>query len=202
MKHCVQRGSGKPPELKSSTITTRVSKPKRLGVKRFFIRSRKRLGLAKPLSRRALDIKQPLTVYIHHTADNGVRGDTLKHDRIYWQSIQAYHFSQDYQDIAYNFLISKKVGSKKKPRVYEGRGLGVLSAATMNHNHNSISICVAGNFEKQTCGDDVAIAIKKTIKRLKSLGANIQKVDVHRNVYPTSCCGKHLIQLLKEHGIV
>jgi len=169
----------------------------------FFIIGRKRWGATPPRDITPMSITQPLTLFIHHTADSGTPGSTLKADAAYLRGIQRFHKSmRGWSDIAYNFVICHKLGTSKKARVYEGRGLGVVGAATYGHNSTSISVCIAGNFDTQNPSDQMMLALQKTIKRLKQRGANIVEVKFHSDVYPTSCCGKNLKKRCKEMGIV
>jgi len=114
--------------------------------------------------------------------------DTASEERCV-RGIQSYHMdTQGWSDIAYGFLIGPS------GRVYEGRGLGVRSAANgnflLNTNHQAIAL-IAGP------------GCQATRKQLNSLGGflvDLKATDVlgHRDGYGTECPGTKIYRWLQE----
>lgn len=86
-------------------------------------------------------------VYIHHTGAGVVPG-TVDAEMRMMRDLQAYAIrpkaqgGKGYNDLDYNVIIGGTSGN-----IYEARGLGYGSAATLDRNKVSRSICVMGNYE-------------------------------------------------------
>lgn len=107
-------------------------------------------------------------------------------------SIQAHHFANGWSDIGYNYVIMPS------GRVYEGRGFGLRGAHTENHNHGTIGVAFAGNYEVNQPSRASLRAYKLLVKRLEQHGAVIRRVRGHRQMpeQATACPGQHLMKAL------
>jgi hypothetical protein len=104
------------------------------------------------------------------------------------RGIQNFHMDDnEWNDIAYNFLVSRTGDA------FEGRGMAVMSAATLGNNDHTQAICFLGADEKGR--DDVtdkgraaiAYLIDRMLKEKPSL-----KVKGHRDYVSTECPGDEL----------
>lgn len=118
------------------------------------------------------------------------------------RGIQNYHMdSNGWADIAYNWLVSRTGDA------FQGRGYGVMSAATLNNNGHTQAICFLGADAKGR--DDVtdrgrrAIAnLLFTAEKLKGakLGSANFQVKGHRDFVSTECPGDELYAFVKTRG--
>ncbi len=150
----------------------------------FYIRGR-RLWRARR-SRQVVksDWTKPMTVVVHHAADDGPKNRTWRSESAYMRGIQDFHMgpSRGWNDIAYNYVIMPS------GRVLEGRGFEVVGAHAPRFNTRGIGICFAGTGDKQL-NDKQLAAYNNLIRRLEAKGANITDTKAHGDVYPTSCPG-------------
>lgn len=109
------------------------------------------------------------------------------------RGIQRYHlFTKKWNDIAYSFIPCKH------GFVFEGRGLGIHTAATGPCNFDSHAICFLGDDSE---GRDDATdlgrkAIAEMVERIERVyGA--QTVHGHRNCMTTACPGDELYSWLR-----
>lgn len=134
------------------------------------------------------------TLVIHYS---GALSDELPDyvDRV--RGIQRFHQdARGWNDIAYNMLVSKT------GVVYEGRGYGVMPAATLGHNQHTQAICFLGG---DAAGrDDVTDAGRRAISYLIQLAnkESTQTLDVkgHRDFNPTDCPGDELYAFVRTKG--
>lgn len=128
--------------------------------------------------------KRPVnTVFLHHTAIK-FSGDGAKDMR----NIEAGEQSQGYSTVAYH-----EVGMPDG-RVYEGRGVKHLGAATKNNNSTSLAYCLQGNFQTDIPS---MVALEACAQRLAQWvrdGAVTKDFVLrsHSDVFATACCGKNL----------
>lgn len=133
--------------------------------------------------------------FIHHGAENDAEAwDHLAEQKAAMRQIQNFHMdTRGWDDIAYHFVVFQPFGNIPIARVYQGRPTNHIPAAQLNHNTNTIAICVAGNFEN----DDkvfasTRFAICETIRRCKANGVKLNVVGGHKDVVQTSCPGNTL----------
>ena len=127
-------------------------------------------------------------IAVHHS---GVRNGAKGVEAV--RAFEKYHMeTRGWNAIAYNWLIDEKGA------IYEGRGAGVVSAATRPWNSVTESICYTGY------GDDPIPA--KTLKSLEWLIQDIQKrhtrtlwVKAHRELASTHCCGDVLFKWVEDY---
>lgn len=117
------------------------------------------------------------------------------------RGIQNYHMmTNGWNDIAYNWLVSK-TGIK-----FQGRGWGIMSAATLHHNDHTQAICFLG--ADKPGKDDVTDEGRRAISELifdgekrsgKKLGVSL-KVGGHRDFVNTTCPGDELYHFVVTKG--
>lgn len=153
--------------------------------------SRAAAGLRPPRSRQTLGRVSAL--WLHH--EGGPRR-TGADEAAAWRAIQAFSMnSLGYADTDYSF------GVGLSGTVYEGRGWGVMSAATLNNNATSYSICAIGNFETEDEPTDallrgIADVCRDGIAR-GFLTPGVYPTGGHRDApnmggFSTSCPGRKL----------
>ena len=135
-----------------------------------------------------LNKKRVVGIAVHHSGvKNGPKGVTAV------KAFERHHMDANgWNAIAYNWLIDEQ------GVIYEGRGAGVISAATRPYNSRTESICYTGDGNK-------AIPAK-TQKSLTWLIADIQKrytvklwVKGHRELASTTCPGNVLFDWVQNH---
>ena len=112
------------------------------------------------------------------------------------RDLQDFHMDgRGWSDIAYNYLVFN--GSR--PRVFYGRGARVIPAAQLNHNTNTIAVCVV-----MRAGDELTWQTKLQLRRVvwhlrrKVIKRNVP-VRPHSAVTETSCPGDQLRAWIKKH---
>lgn len=112
------------------------------------------------------------------------------------RGLQDFHMDgRGWSDIAYNYLVFN--GSR--PRVFYGRGARVIPAAQLNHNTNTIAVCVV-----MRAGDKLTWQTKLQLRRVvwhlrrKVIKRNVP-VRPHSAVTETSCPGDQLRAWIKQH---
>lgn len=135
------------------------------------------------------------TIYVHHSAGRGAAIDTFSEQCAAMRQIEAYHLSQGWDGIGYNYIIFQPYSRRRwhRARVFEGRGLGHIPAAQAGHNSRNIAICIVGNFEHE---DVRAGTVRKLVSLLRRLPGG--RVRGHRDVVQTSCPGDNLYHRLRE----
>jgi len=125
------------------------------------------------------------TVVLHHSVtSSGPLEGVLR-------SIERYHISGEFYDIAYNYLLNERNAA-------EGRGAFVKGGATgAGMDAESLSLCVLGDYE--TAGKDVVSA--DLVDQLAGLLIDLIKIGVvapgfklvpHSDFKATACCGERL----------
>lgn len=157
------------------------------------ILTRREWGSRGPKSRLTpLNKKRVVGIAVHHSGvKNGPKGVTAV------KAFERHHMDANgWNAIAYNWLIDEQ------GVIYEGRGAGVISAATRPYNSRTESICYTGDGNKKIPA--------KTQKSLEWLINDIQKrynvklwVKGHRDLASTTCPGNVLYEWVqnKTNGI-
>ena len=134
-------------------------------------------------------------VYIHHTAGHY----PISRDEEVQQMHILQHIAIDtlhYGDIDYNWVIGPSGA------IYEGRGLNKKSAATLDENDVSRSICLMGNYQTDIPTPPAVVAISDLIVALKRLNNLSQTCTIlgHRDnpKHPlaTACPGENLYRFI------
>ena len=125
------------------------------------------------------------TVVLHHSVTSSEPFETVL------RSIERYHISGEFYDIAYNFLLNDRYAA-------EGRGAFVQGGATgAGMDASTLSICVLGDYE--TAGKHVVSA--DLVDGLAGLLVDLVKMGVlapgfnmaaHSDFKATACCGVRL----------
>lgn len=135
-----------------------------------------------------LNKKRVVGIAIHHSGvKNGPKGVTAV------KAFERHHMDANgWNAIAYNWLIDEE------GVIYEGRGAGVVSAATRPYNSRTESICYTGDGTKPISA--------KTIASFEYLVADIQKrysnklwLKGHRELASTSCPEKYMMLWVQDH---
>ena len=153
------------------------------------ILSRKQWGSRGPISRFSyLNKKRVVGIAVHHSGvKNGPKGVTAV------KAFERHHMDANgWNAIAYNWLIDEE------GVIYEGRGAGVVSAATRPYNSRTESICYTGDGTKPIPED--------TIESFEWLVADIQKrysnklwLKGHQELASTSCPEKYMMEWVRQH---
>ncbi|RMH18229.1 MAG: N-acetylmuramoyl-L-alanine amidase [Gammaproteobacteria bacterium] len=131
--------------------------------------------------KKVVRLKNPTTIYIHHTAT--VSGPDVP---ALLRGIQRYHmYRRGWFDIAYNF------GVDYHGVIWELRGWGVEPGATKYHNHYSHAFVYIGNTQSHPVPDDAKRALAWLIDEAKRRYGP-QVVRKHRDVAATACPGAYL----------
>jgi PKD repeat protein len=119
---------------------------------------------------------------VHHSAGSNTPGNNAARVLAIWD----YHVNtNNYSDIAYNFLIDPN------GVIYEGRGgnegytKDVLSAATCGNNGGSMAVCLLGNFET---AEPTAAALE-SLEKLLAWKASEKGIDAAASSFLTSYYG-------------
>ena len=143
-------------------------------------------GPKKPFSH--LNKKRVVGIAVHHSGvKNGPKGVTAV------KAFERHHMDANgWNAIAYNWLIDEE------GVIYEGRGAGVVSAATRPYNSRTESICYTGDGTKPIP--------EATIESFEWLVADIQKrysnklwLKGHQELASTSCPEKYMMQWVRQH---
>ena len=131
-------------------------------------------------------------IYIHHSAISqwAAQFDTIdNYHRQKWGFVSSLGLYG-----AYNYLI------EKMGQVRQYRAEGEETAAQRGHNFDSISICVAGNFEKQGLTPEQKKALTNLVKRVRARH-NLSKtaIKMHRELSATLCPGKSLVTWIEDY---
>ena len=147
-------------------------------------------GARKPRSRFSyLNKKRVVGIAVHHS---GVKNPPTGLKAV--KAFERHHMDANgWNAIAYNWLIDAETGA-----IYEGRGAGVVSAATRPYNSRTESICYTGDGDKTIP--------EATIESFEWLIADIQKrysnklwVKGHRELASTSCPGNVLFDWVQAY---
>jgi hypothetical protein len=153
------------------------------------ILTRKQWGSRGPKSRLTpLNKKRVTGIAVHHSGvKNGPKGVTAV------KAFERHHMDANgWNAIAYNWLIDEE------GVIYEGRGAGVISAATRPYNSRTESICYTGDGTKPIP--------EATIESFEWLVTDIQKrysnklwLKGHQELASTSCPEKYMMEWVRQY---
>lgn len=132
---------------------------------------------------------KPLNIIIHHSA-------TKDSGTVSWQAIRRYHINDcAWEDIGYHWGVELVQDQSWASPVYEilmGRAPDKNGAHTVGRNHDSIGICVVGDFDNEVPNDQQWNTTLKLVRWLMSI-YNIPKEKVygHRDWAKKTCPGKN-----------
>lgn len=107
-------------------------------------------------------------------------------------AIQNFHFKRGWSDIGYHYLISPD------GKTFEGRAEDVSGAQCKGHNHESIGICVIGNYQTEEITRDSWAALNNLIQDILRRHPQLKQGDIkgHRDFDKTDCPGDALYHKL------
>ena len=122
-------------------------------------------------------------IIIHHSASPRVT-TTI-------QQIEGWHKKAGYKGVGYHKVI------EGGGLVRQGRPDEEIGAHAYGHNHDSLGVCVVGNFENEQPDEAQIDALVQVLATLcKRHGLKASAIFGHRDVNPTACPGKHLFSKL------
>lgn len=156
--------------------------------------TRSQWGARKPRGVTPLPLSRVDTIVIHYSS---AYSDEFSPYTSRVRGIQNYHMDHNgWNDIAYNFLVSRSGD------IFEGRGFGVMSAATLHNNDHTIAICFLGT--DRSGRDDVTDkgrrAIADVIAEINRRAGRTLKVKGHRDFVSTECPGDELYHWVVTGG--
>lgn len=116
----------------------------------------------------------PVQIVLHHTATSTATP----------QLVNAAHIANGWSGIGYHFLI------RKDGTIYRGRPENAIGAHVLNHNKESLGICLEGNFESE----NITAAQEKAVTSLCGMlmdKYSINKICKHADLFNTACPGKN-----------
>lgn len=153
--------------------------------------SRAEWGARPPRSRTALERTEECVVH-YTSAFTDETGDQAARVR----GVQNYHMdSNGWSDIAYSFLFSRD------GTVFEGRGWGIRTSATLNANSFTHAFCFLGADKENR--DDVTDAGRASLTWLIQEAERrygTQRVSGHRQHFNTDCPGAELMRYVAGHA--
>lgn len=147
--------------------------------------SRRDWGAAEP--RVAYEPVGPLwALVLHHTGglSDHLHNADLVGEAAYVRLVQQRHFAREFSDIGYHFLIMPS------GRIFLGRPPRALGAHVKGWNRGTLSICLAGDFDRQR----PTAAALDSIDRVRSQLAGVAPLPLigHSDLAPKRCPGRLL----------
>lgn len=132
--------------------------------------------------------------FVHHSDDqHGNQWSTMHQQIAKMHDIQDFHMSK-WSDIGYHFVIFQWVGGKAQARIFEGRPIGFVPAAQLNHNTNTLAICVIGNGNAEIVQRNTRYQIESLLKQFPQ----VRTIGGHRDVVATSCPGDQFYKSIPQ----
>lgn len=157
--------------------------------------SRKAWGARPARDRTYQDARSVKELFIHYSESPGGQY-AFADQRRAAQQIQDFHMdSRGWSDVAYSYLVF----NSSRPRVFAGRGARVVPAAQLNHNTNTVAVCVVmRDNEKLTW--QTRLQLRRLVWHLRHR-VILRNVPVrpHSAVTDTSCPGDQLRAWIKKH---
>lgn len=113
------------------------------------------------------------------------------------RSIQQYHQkTKGWNDIAYSYLVCNHGG------VFEGRGWGVMTAATFGHNDHTQAVCFLGGdvVNRDDVRVDGRLALSHVVREFHSKFGATKRVVGHRDRVKTDCPGDEIYSWVLAQG--
>lgn len=128
----------------------------------------------------------PHECFIHHSENEDAHGVvSLASQKRAVKAIQDFHMDgRGWSDIAYHYIVFQDFRGDGG-RVFQGRDYHYVPAAQLNHNTNTLAICIYGDGRR----DDMRPHTRYLIERLLKRFPNVSRVGGHRDVVSTECPG-------------
>lgn len=134
------------------------------------------------------------TVFIHHSVTQQLPvSASVDQEKAQMKLLDQIAHGRGFNGISYCWAVMPSA------RCWEGRGFGIIEAATENFNTSADSIVLAGNYSSFAMNDEQKQAIIALIKRGQRDGFFITRgldVRAHREVSATSCPGSKISDAL------
>lgn len=126
----------------------------------------------------------PNKFIIHHAGGTNANplADTSHHTA---EMMESWHLSNGWDGLGYHFVIHKNGD------IWRGRPEHRSGAHTVNHNAQSIGICLAGNFDATYPTKEQEIAFKQLYQYLVGIYGKLP-IKYHRDFANKTCPGKNI----------
>ena len=132
----------------------------------------------------------PYYIFLHHSVSS--RDRTRLADVNAWHKARGFNMSQKGFYVGYQWLIEGD-GLTTQTRNNFEEGAHTLGG----YNQKSIGICLTGNFMIEEPSLAQLNSLQPLLDKLKKdYNISDEKILYHGQVWPTDCCGKHLIKWL------
>jgi len=110
------------------------------------------------------------------------------------EDIDRWHKARGWSGIGYHYVCLQD------GTIENGRPVNKRGAHTLNHNGDSIGICVTGNFQDYHCPKPRFDKLMKFVNELlQTHNLSWDHVYYHKQFSNTACCGHFLIEQLKQY---
>lgn len=158
--------------------------------------SRKGWGAAPPRDRTFQDPRSVKEIFLHYS-ESASPGSGFADQAQAIRNIQSFHQGpqRGWSDVGYSYLVT----NSRISRVFVGRGCRVVPAAQLNHNTNTVAVCVVmGANEKLRWSTRIQLRRLIWHLRRKRLRRNAA-VRPHSAVTDTSCPGNDIRAFINKH---
>lgn len=107
------------------------------------------------------------------------------------KEIHKWHTDNGFGGIGYHFVI------RKNGVIERGRGEDLIGAHCLNQNHDSIGICVVGDFNKQSEVPQAQLFSLKELVAMLCKKYPIKNIYGHRDLRATTCPGDAMYRQVK-----
>lgn len=157
---------------------------------RVYSRSRWNARAGKPMQQQFAAVRE---FFLHHSASPGKGIDHFVEQCQTMRDMQAFHMDgRGWSDIAYHYVVFQPYGRLKSARIFEGRSRTFVPAAQLNHNVNTLAVCVVSR-----SGEPIKGSTKRALKQLYK-ASSATSVHGHFEVFQTECPGPELKAFLPE----
>lgn len=137
--------------------------------------------------------------FLHHSEDqSGTVYDTIAKQEAKVRDIQRFHMvERGWADIAYHYVIFQPNHRHRLAHVFAARPVGKVPAAQLNHNSNTLAVCVVGNGDRETLHAHTLTAIRYLLTQ-----HHVLKFGGHRDVVATDCPGARFYPEVRRQAAI
>lgn len=160
------------------------------------IYSRKSWGARPARDKTYQDARSVREIFLHYS-ESPSPGVSFSSQAAAIRNIQAFHQgpSRAWSDVAYSYLVT----NSPRSRVFAGRGARAVPAAQLNHNTNTIAVCVIMSADEKLRWQ-TKLQLRRLIWRLRRRVIKRHvPVRPHSAVTETSCPGDDIRAFIKKH---